>query len=297
MLLAPIVMTGAAFAALAYLLSDLMTRPRLIEARSGRFEVERREQLRIDSPVYRWMEPWVDELAGTNRSNGATMESIRKNLVLAGASTPWKPEEYLAVKRIEGILVGLSLGLLGTAIGGMSMAAGFAAAGMIGYPFACQTSLAGDAKRRQIKLKRRFAASIDLMALMMEAGAGFPESLTKAAEEAKGHPLGKELAIVRRDINMGKGYDALKAFADRTQDDDVGEVVMAVLEGEKNGTPLSTTLKKQADQMRQKRSQWAEKAAAEAEVALVFPAMLIMVGCLIIVAAPFILTAIFTPGV
>lgn len=104
------------------------------------------------------------------------------------------------------------------------------------------------------------------------------------------------MALVRRDINMGKRDDALRNFARRVQDDDVAEFVAGVIEGEKLGTPLAQIFRVQAEQMRQKRSQWAEKAAAESEVALVFPAMLIMVACLIIVAAPFVLTAIFNPG-
>jgi hypothetical protein len=45
--------------------------------------------------------------------------------------------------------------------------------------------------------------------------------------------------------------------------------------------------------MRRKRSQWAEKLTQEAQVTLVFPAMIIMVGCLILVAAPFLLTGLY----
>jgi pilus assembly protein TadC len=68
---------------------------------------------------------------------------------------------------------------------------------------------------------------------------------------------------------------------------------MALIEGQQLGTPLADILQTQANQMRQKRTQWAEKASAESEVALVFPAMLIMLGCLILIAAPFVLSALF----
>jgi len=96
-------------------------------------------------------------------------------------------------------------------------------------------------------------------------------------------------------MTMGKREDALRNFVTRTQDEDVAEVVLAIIEGEELGTPLAKILRIQAEQMRQKRSQWAEKASSEAEVTLVFPAMLIMIACLILVVAPFILTAIFDP--
>jgi hypothetical protein len=45
--------------------------------------------------------------------------------------------------------------------------------------------------------------------------------------------------------------------------------------------------------MRIKRSQWGEKAAAEAEVQIVFPGMLIMIACLIVIIAPILLPAVF----
>jgi hypothetical protein len=44
--------------------------------------------------------------------------------------------------------------------------------------------------------------------------------------------------------------------------------------------------------MRLKRSQRGEKAAAEAEVSIIFPGMVLMIGCLLIVVAPFVLPAI-----
>ena len=44
--------------------------------------------------------------------------------------------------------------------------------------------------------------------------------------------------------------------------------------------------------MRLKRSQWAEKAAGTAQVNIVLPGMVIMIACLIIIGAPFILEAV-----
>jgi hypothetical protein len=44
--------------------------------------------------------------------------------------------------------------------------------------------------------------------------------------------------------------------------------------------------------MRLKRSQWAEKAAAHAQVKIVFPGVLVMVACLLVVMAPIMLPAI-----
>ncbi len=291
----PSLLIGIAVAGVAYVLIDIMLRPRVVSRSLGRFEVDRREKMRAASATYRLFEPWVDELAAPILRANNGLDLVQQHLLSAGIAVPWTPAEFLATKRIEAFgAAGIGFGL-GWAWGGLTSALIGCAAGFYIYEVLAKRLLKSVAIRRQIKLKRRFAATVDLMALMMEVGAGFQESLTVAAEESKGNPLGDELAIVRRDLTMGKREDALRNFSRRTQDDDIEEVVMSVIEGEALGTPLAKIFRVQAEQMRQKRTQWAEKSSAEAEVALVFPAMLIMVACLILVAAPFVLTAIFNP--
>lgn len=291
----PSLLMGGAVAGIAFVLLQIITRPRTIDPLLGRFEEDRRQKIRQSSTTYRLFEPWVDQLATERERSGLGLAVVQQHLMTAGITVPWTPAEYLSTKRVEAlgaVCIGL---LLGWFWGGLTSAM---MAGMMAfflYEFLAKRLLKSTAIRRQITLKRRFAAAVDLMALMMEVGAGFQESLSVAAEEARGNPLGDELAIVRRDLTMGKREDALRSFARRTQDDDIEEVVMSVIEGEALGTPLAKIFRVQAEQMRQKRTQWAEKSSAEAEVALVFPAMLIMVACLILVAAPFLLTAIFNP--
>jgi tight adherence protein C len=155
-------------------------------------------------------------------------------------------------------------------------------------------SLADKARRRRASVKRRLAASIDLLALIMEVGGNFHDGLVALADDAGDHPLGQELQRVVADIRSGRSRkEALYGFAGRAADEDVRDLVFAIVKGEELGTPLASILTNQAEQMRFKRSQWAEKATQEAQVTLVFPAMLIMIGCLILVAAPFILTGLY----
>lgn len=296
MLVVAAIVMGLAVGGVAFVLLEIITRPRTVDVKLGRFEITRREKLREDSTTYRLFEPWVDQLAGPMESSGRGLGEVQQHLLASGVTVPWTPAEFLACKRVEafaGAVVGFGFGWI---FGGITSAIMGALLGFLGYEVVAKRVLKSNAIRRQIKLKRRFAAAIDLMALMMEVGGGFQEALAVAAEESKGTPLGDEFAIVRRDLTMGKREDALRNFAKRTQDDDIAEVVMAVIEGEELGTPLAKIFRVQAEQMRQKRTQWAEKASAESEVALVFPAMLIMIACLILVAAPFLLTAIFNPG-
>lgn len=136
---------------------------------------------------------------------------------------------------------------------------------------------------------------VDQISLMMEAGAGFEDSLRTVVQDSSDHPMREELTEVLRQMDLGRRRDqALNEFRDRMEDPDISEFVFAIIKGEELGTPLSTILREQANQMRLKRSQWGEKAAAEAEVQIVFPGMISMIACLMVIIAPILLPAVMT---
>ena len=134
---------------------------------------------------------------------------------------------------------------------------------------------------------------MDLIALTMEAGGGFQECLRTAVKENGDHPLTDEMAEVLRQISLGRPRnEALSGMQERLQDEDINELVFAINKGEELGTPLSSILRDQAEQMRLKRSQRGEKAAGEAEVNILFPGMVLMLACLLVVIAPIVLPAV-----
>ena len=91
---------------------------------------------------------------------------------------------------------------------------------------------------------------------------------------------------------MGRSrHHALDHMSKRLRDQDIDELVFAINTGEEMGTPLSDILRLQADTLRLKRAQWQEAAAGRAQVQIVFPGMLLMLTCLAIVLAPFLLPA------
>ena len=85
---------------------------------------------------------------------------------------------------------------------------------------------------------------------------------------------------------------SLEEFQERLGDKDVDEMVFSIVKAEELGTPLSKIFLSQADQIRLKRSQWAEVAAGKAQTMITFPGLLIMFACLLIVTAPFVIDAI-----
>jgi tight adherence protein C len=139
----------------------------------------------------------------------------------------------------------------------------------------------------------RLPFAVDQIALMMQAGAEFEGSLQTVVRDNADHPLGAEMGEVLRQVSLGRPRgQALEDLRRRLDDKDVSELVFAINKGQELGTPLSVILREQADQMRLKRSQWGERAAQEAQVQMVFPGMLVMVACLIVIIAPILLPAI-----
>jgi tight adherence protein C len=276
-------------------LCTIITQPRERPGDSHPFERQRREELRAGNFIYRWFEPLIDEIAAMfAKSRPAAMAELQRNLVASREKLPWQPEEFLAVKWLEGILAGVLLFVFLWLAGWRTAAAVFGAGIAFLYGILMPKTVRDRARLRLNRIRTRLPFAVDLIALTMEAGGGFQECLqTAVVENGAAHPLTEELAEVLRQIALGRPRrDALQSLQDRLNDDDIKELVFAINKGEELGTPLSAILRDQAEQMRLKRSQRGEKAAAEAQVNIVFPGMVVMIACLLIVIAPIVLPAV-----
>jgi tight adherence protein C len=266
------------------------------EAASWEFENSRRIRLRSDSLLFRWFEPLVDELAALNLQwrNPEEFNKLQHCLNRIRRYPPWKPQEILAAHQMQGLGVGLGAFLFMLVIAGPVVAVFAAIAGFWFFTWLLRRQLVQLSDERVSSLKKRLPFAVDLMALMMEAGAGFHESLKTVVSENRGHVLAEEFgeALVRIEAGQGRS-EALDQLESRLKDEDVSELVFAIIKGEELGTPMSQILSRQADQMRLKRIQWAEKAVSEAQVNITFPGFLIMIACLMVAASPFILEAIY----
>ena len=273
----------------------IVTQPRNQSLDTHPFELQRRDALRSGNSTYRWLEPLVEEVSATlARRRPEPLEKIRHNLLASREKLPWRPEEFLAAKWIEAALSGGIVLLLFWMTGWGTNSVIFGIIVAVLYGVFMPRGIADRAKRRLGRIRSRLPFAVDLIALTMEAGGGFQECLqTAVVENGKDHPLTEELAEVLRQVSLGRPrHEALEALDERLRDDDIKEMVFAINKGEELGTPLSAILREQAEQMRLKRSQRGEKAAAEAQVNIVFPGMVVMIACLLVVIAPIVLPAI-----
>ena len=256
------------------------------------FEESRRTKLRNQSTLYRSANHWWTKVSRVY-GDGHASDQLAHHLRLSVDLPPWKPAEFMATKTIEAVLVGIIIFCFISVLRMPWLALGLAAATAMIYPALARGTVISRAKSRIKSLKLRMPFAIDQISLMMEAGAGFEDSLRTVVSDNRDHPLSEELSEVLRQMSLGRPRgQALSEFRDRMADEDISEIVFAIVKGEELGTPLSSILREQANQMRLRRSQWGEKAASEAEVQMVFPGMITMVACLLVIVAPILLPVV-----
>jgi tight adherence protein C len=146
------------------------------------------------------------------------------------------------------------------------------------------------ARQPLVMIKRRMPFLLDLLTLLMEAGATFLQALKQAVNEFEGHAVAVEFGRVLTDMNVGKTRtEAFENLRSRLKDDEIGTIVSAIVQGESLGTPMADVFRTQADVLRLKRSQRAETIAGEAGVNMLLPGILVMMACVLVILGPFVL--------
>jgi Flp pilus assembly protein TadB len=281
---------GLAVAALVYPFVAAYTQPRRDEYRPPE-EVRRRKRLREGNATFRLFEPLVDELAASAAPPPRVLDRMQHDLDLTEPAANWKAAEYFAIRRIESTYVAGGIALLGYVIfDNLLLAIPIGLVGAYVYPFLQLQLLTGRAREYRLALESRLSLVADLVALMLEGAATLPQAIRTAAEENRGHPVGDELARVQQAVEkMEAPKDALWAMARRVESPDLSELVFMIKTALERGTPLQDALRDMAERLRTRRVLRLERAAEEAKVKISGPALLIMVACLAIITAPFLL--------
>jgi len=290
LLIATIAMGAAAGGFCAAMLA-MIYRTTKTNAESWDFENARRIRLREACLAYRCFEPLIDELISFGwLFQFLRRERVRRDLAAGGDPLPWTPEEYIAAKVIEGCIAGAATAGFGLQFLSLKWALLITAVTIPLYIWNALAALHRAATKRLTDIRRRLPFAVDLTALMMGAGAGFREGLAAVAAESADHPLGREFSRVLGGLKRGQTLkEALGDMGKRLNEPDVTEFVSTVLRAEELGSPLGEVLLSMADQMRLRRSQWAEKLAGEAQAKITAPGMVVMVASMLVVVGPFVL--------
>ncbi|MFZ3207511.1 MAG: type II secretion system F family protein [Geobacteraceae bacterium] len=145
-------------------------------------------------------------------------------------------------------------------------------------------------EKRKIEIFHILPDILDLLTVCVEAGLGLDAALMKASEnpQFKGNPLVEELHKAGIETRIGKPrHEALKDMAERTMDSDVRSFVAMLSQTERFGTSLSLALRVYSDDLRTRRSQIAEEAAAKTAIKMLFPlAFFVFPALLVVILGP-----------
>lgn len=262
----------------------------LQQADEWRYDVSRINALRKLDPLYRVLQPLFKPLGKLNSAAfGPRLAEVQREILAAGLSRFWLPEEFLARQQIVSVM--LFPGYLYLCYSqfegpGVMLAALLTAVTMAWF----RLRLSRAAQRRLVMIKRRMPYLLDLLTLLMEAGSSFINALDQAVREFGDHPVAVEFGRVLADMHMGKArVEAFDNMRRRLNDDEISSIVGSIIQSEKLGTPLSHIFRTQADVLRVKRSQRAETIANEAGVHMLLPGVLVMAATILVILGPFII--------
>ena len=141
-------------------------------------------------------------------------------------------------------------------------------------------------RKRKLEILRAAPDALDLIAVCIEAGSGFDTAIKRVAEEmALSHVhISKEFMSYFYETQMGvPRHEALRNLARRTDIDIIRNFVVLLIQSDKLGTSIVSTLRVYSDSMRTKRRQDAEVKAARLPVLMIFPLMFFILPSLFLV--------------
>ncbi|HKX89888.1 MAG TPA: type II secretion system F family protein [Sphingopyxis sp.] len=222
-------------------------------------------------------------------------KALQRKMVAAGYRSPQAPKIFTLVRLLLIILLP-SLVVLPQLVSDKPVSllslylqgAGLAVMGLV-LP---NLYLTARADRRRQEIVNGFPDCLDLMLVCVEAGMGLEAALDRVAREMTiSHPLVAE-TLLQTTLELRAGAsreEALRAMADRTRVDEIRAFSTLLIQSDKLGSSIATTLRTYASEMREKRRMRAEEKAHRLPVLLSIPLVAcmlpVMVGVLMLPAA------------
>lgn len=129
-------------------------------------------------------------------------------------------------------------------------------------------------QNRQREIFENFPDALDLLTICVEAGLGLDAAMGKVAAEIhlKSEILAQELQMVLIELRAGFSKErALRNLSLRTGVEDIDMLVAMLIQSDRFGTSMGDSLRIHAENLRSKRRQRAEEAAAKIALKLLFP--------------------------
>lgn len=271
-------------AGLVWWLSTSRVRQRLAEVMATNIVAERSA---------RWRERMASVIQPLAKlslpAEGWEGSAIRIAFINAGWRQPSAPTIFFGVKT----LLALSFPLIALTLSGEGLLASGASrilfvlvsTSAVGY-YLPNLVLRYKIADRQREIFESFPDALDLLIICVEAGLGLDQAIAKVAAEIdiKSKVLAQELQLVLMELRSGFSREtALRHLALRTGLEEIDLLVAMMIQADRFGTSMGDSLRVHADNLRTKRRQRAEEAAAKIAVKLLMPLIFMIFPTLMLV--------------
>lgn len=153
-------------------------------------------------------------------------------------------------------------------------------------------SLRSASKARQARIDTDLPDFLDVLAVTVSAGLSFRAALERVASRYTG-PLADEIIHTLRELDVGVARRAaFQHLRDRNDSEALEQFVVALLQAEELGSPLTEALDQIALEMRRSSAQRARQAAAKTSPRVALVVTMVMVpGALVLLVASVVLSA------
>ena len=215
--------------------------------------------------------------------------AIRIAFINAGWRQPSAPTIFFGIKTLLALsfpLITLALsgeGLLASGVGRILFV--LISASAVGY-YLPNLVLRYKIADRQREIFESFPDALDLLIICVESGLGLDQAIAKVATEIdiKSKVLAQELQLVLMELRSGFSREtALRHLALRTGLEEIDLLVAMMIQADRFGTSMGDSLRVHADNLRTKRRQRAEEAAAKIAVKLLMPLIFMIFPTLMLV--------------
>lgn len=149
-------------------------------------------------------------------------------------------------------------------------------------------------KARKARIRKSLPDAMDMLVICVDAGLGIDQALLRVGEElAVSYPdINEEFTQVHLEQRAGKPrLEAWESLSQRTQIEEFASFVAMLIQTDRFGTPIGKALGRFSEELRTKRRQHAEEAAAKTKIKIIFPLVLCIFPCIFIVLlAPAVLS-------
>ena len=208
---------------------------------------------------------------------------VRQKLVSAGMYGT-SPRKLLGYQVMFAIFLSIVTLWLVPAMGGAVIITVLCAiaAGVFGW-FGPMALVDRKMRLRFQKIDRQMPDMIDLLVVTIEAGLGILASM-RVASDGLPDPLGQELRLTLQEQRMGLSvFEAIESLGRRANAPNMRIFVRALIQGEKLGVSIGTTMRNVALEMRKRRKAAAEEKAQKMPIKLLFPLVFLIFPAIMIV--------------